>query len=130
MIVIDASAIFEVLINSPSGRRIAHRIADPKLSLHAPHLLDIEVTQVLRGYVLKRLIAEDRARQILEDFSQLDIHRYEHRHLLRQVWRFRHRVTAYDAAYVVLAEVLDAPVLTMDRRLAKAPGLPVLFEVF
>lgn len=130
MIVVDTSAMIEVLINSPAGRRIARRIADPDLSLHAPHLLDIEVTQVLRSYVLKRLMAEDRARQILEDFSQLDIHRYEHHQLLLQVWRFRHRVTAYDASYVALAVVLDAPVLTMDRRLAKTPGLPVAFEVF
>lgn len=130
MIVVDASAIFEVLLSTPAGRRISQRIADPEISLHAPHLLDIEVTQILRRFVLRNQVARDQAKTALEFLLQLDIQRYEHQQLLSRIWKLRHRVTAYDAAYVALAEVLDAPVITMDRRLANTPGLSVSFEVF
>lgn len=122
MIVLDASAVLELLLNTDGGTRVRERLADPKESLHSPHLLSVEVAQVLRRYVAKRSITSALAEAALEDLAVLDIERYAHEPLLVRVWELRDNVTAYDALYLALAEVLDAPLLTFDRRLAAAPG--------
>jgi predicted nucleic acid-binding protein len=90
--------------------------------LHAPHLLDIEVTQVIRRYASKGEIGGERGREALSDLSDLPMRRYEHSFLLPRVWDLRNNLTAYDAVYVALAEALDAVLLTRDQRLAAAAG--------
>jgi predicted nucleic acid-binding protein len=122
VIVLDASAVIELLLNTDHGSLVRHWIADPSQSLHAPHLLSVEVAQVLRRYVVSRSIDTETAVAALEDLAALDVARYAHEPLLARVWELRDNVTAYDAVYLALAEVLDAPLLTFDRRLATAPG--------
>jgi predicted nucleic acid-binding protein len=122
MIVLDASAVLELLLNTVGGEQVRDRIAHPDESLHSPHLLGVEVTQVLRRYVATGSISADIAVAALEDLAALDIARYAHEPLLGRAWELRDNVTAYDAVYLALAEVLDAPLLTFDRRLASSPG--------
>ena len=98
------------------------RIAPAHESLHAPHLLDLEVAQVVRRYHRAGAIDEERGRAVLRDLAGLDLHRYPHDVFLPRIWELRDRVTAYDAAYLALAEVLEAPLLTLDARLARAGG--------
>lgn len=129
MIVLDASAALDLLLVTPSGRRIAQRIASAKETLHAPHLIDLEVAQVLRRYTAARQIDEARAGEVLEDLSDLDLYRYPHDVLLARIWELRHNVTAYDAAYLALAEALDAILLTRDKRLADVPGVSIRVEI-
>jgi predicted nucleic acid-binding protein len=123
VIVLDASALLELLLHTPAGERIGLRIADPAIGLHIPHLADIEVAQVLRRYVRDGDIEAVDAAAVLQDLRDLDLQRHAHEPLLDRVWRLRENLTAYDAVYVALAEVLDCPLLTCDGRLARAPGL-------
>jgi predicted nucleic acid-binding protein len=122
MIVVDASALLEVLLRTPSAGAIEERLFATGQSLHAPHLIDVEVTQVLRRYVNSGAIEPARGEAALMDLADFPIHRYPHDMLLRRIWSLRHNLTAYDAAYVALAEALDRPLLTRDHRLASAPG--------
>ena len=123
MIVLDASAIVELLVGTSRGRAIAVRIADPALSLHVPHLADVEVAQALRRYEREGDIEAHEAASAIDHLGQLDLERHSHEPLLRRVWALRENLTAYDAVYVALAEALDTKVLTCDGRLARAPGL-------
>lgn len=123
MIVLDASALVELLLGTERGRSIAARIADPGLGLHAPHLADVEVVQALRRYVREGELEPDSAGSALEDLRSLDLERHAHEPLLDRVWALRANLTAYDAAYVALAEALDTTLLTCDARLARAPGI-------
>jgi len=122
VIVLDASAVIEWLMQSPAGVRIDKRIFSRVLSLHVPHLLDVEVAQVLRRYVREKVMSEQRGQQALEDLIDLPLNRYPHDFLLPRVWELRATLTAYDAVYVALAEVLDAPLLTCDSKIASASG--------
>ena len=106
------------------------RISDPKLSLHSPELLDIEVLNTLRRYELADIIPPDRVAHAIDNLSDLDMRRHPHGPLLPRIWSWRYNLTSYDAAYVTLAEGLDAPLLTTDARLGRAPRLPVREEVF
>lgn len=128
MIVIDASVILELLLNRPPAERIARRILTPKESLHVPHLLDLEVAQVLRRYVLSGELHASRAGLALNDLADLPLTRYPHDVLLPRIWDLRHNLSAYDAAYVTLAETLDAILLTRDKRLARAKGHRAVVE--
>ena len=98
------------------------RLFEPSASLHAPHLVDIEVTHALRRLVQREDITAARAEQGLADLSQLHIERYGHQPLTARIWQLRESMTAYDGAYVALAEALDAPLLTCDVKLAHAHG--------
>ena len=129
MIVLDASATVELLFRSTLGAQVAERIGSPAVSLHAPHLLSVEVTQVLRRLVRREQLSAARAAEAVVDLGDLDIARYEHEPLLVRMWELRPNLTAYDAAYVALAELLDAPLLTTDVRLARSPGARCTFEV-
>ena len=122
MIVLDASAAIEWLLQSPAGVRVDKRIFSVSQSLHAPHLLDVEVAQVLRRYVREKTISEQRGEEALEDLGDLLLNRYPHDFLLPRVWKLRATLTAYDAVYIALAEVLDAPLLTCDNKIASASG--------
>jgi len=122
MIVLDASAVLELLLRTPAGEVIERRIAAPSETLHAPHLLDVEVAQVVRRYAQKRAVTAARGKQILDDLADLDVIRYPHDIFLQRIWSLHHDLTAYDAAYVALAEALVAPLLTCDAGIAAAHG--------
>ena len=89
-------------------------------TLHAPHLIDLEIAQVLRRYVRSASISAERGAEALTDFLDFPLTRYPHFVLLTRIWQMRHNLTAYDAAYLALAEALDAPLITRDRALAKS----------
>jgi predicted nucleic acid-binding protein len=96
--------------------------------LHAPHLIDLEVAQVLRRYVRSGATSAERGAEALSDLVDFPLTRYPHHVLLTRIWQMRHGLTAYDAAYLALAEALDAPLVTRDRALARA-GSHVRVEV-
>lgn len=123
MIVIDASAVLELLFGTDKGRAVHVHVARAA-SLHAPHLIDLEVAQVLRKSVLVGDMSDHRATLAWNAVADLGIEGYAHRSLLTRIWALRDVCTAYDASYVALAEVLDAPLVTCDARLFKArtPG--------
>lgn len=127
--ILDASAILELLLGSFPGRKLAQRLRSPEIQLHAPHLVDVEVAQAIRRYVLSGQLSEERGRVALQGLADLDLERHPHRLFLPRIWALRENLTAYDAAYVALAEVLDAPLVTSDRRLAKAPGTRAKIEL-
>ncbi len=120
MIVVDASAVLEVLLNTRDGAGIAARLFAAGESLHAPHLLDLEVAQVLRRYARSGELTAQRGMQALEDLVDLPLLRYPHELLLARIWELRDNVTAYDAAYLALAEALAAPLVTRDAALASS----------
>jgi predicted nucleic acid-binding protein len=128
MIVLDASAALEWLLQTDAGLRVDARISAGE-TLHAPHLLDIEVAQVLRRFVLAGAVRPPRAAEALEDLMDLAVVRYPHDVFRWRVWALRDNLTAYDAAYVALAEALDATLVTCDARLAEAPGHHARVEV-
>jgi predicted nucleic acid-binding protein len=123
VIVLDASALVELLLGTADGEAVASRIADPGLSLHVPHLVDLEIVQALRRYVREREIDGSDAKLMLQELRALDLQRHAHEPLLDRVWALRSNLTAYDAVYVALAEALDAVLVTCDRRLAQAPAV-------
>jgi len=129
LIVLDASALLELLLVTDKAGEVAERIAAPEETLHAPHLIDLEVAQVLRRYVARRQLDEVRASQALEDLQDLDLNRYPHDVLLGRIWELRHNASAYDAAYLALAETLGAPLLTSDARLREVPDARAHIEV-
>ena len=129
MIVLDASVVIDWLIRSSAAQRIESRIFSRNQSLHAPELLDLEVAQVLRRLVREDTLSTSRAETAIEDLLEIRITRYPHSVLLPRIWQLRHNLSAYDAAYVVLAERLGATLLTRDARLASAPGHSATVEV-
>jgi predicted nucleic acid-binding protein len=122
VIVVDASAVLEVLLRTRAAPAVETRLFERAETLHAPHLIDVEVAQVMRRYATKGDVDAARGRAALEDLADFPLHRYPHDILLARVWDLRKNLTAYDAVYVALAEALDAPLITRDRRLAGAPG--------
>ncbi|MGH8287211.1 MAG: type II toxin-antitoxin system VapC family toxin [Steroidobacteraceae bacterium] len=122
MIVIDASAILDLLLGTDRAERIGARALASHERLHAPHLLDIEIAQALRRLVQLKDITPGRAEQALDDFAGFVLQRYPHRELLPRIWQLRESLTAYDGAYIALAEALDAPLLTCDAKLARSHG--------
>jgi predicted nucleic acid-binding protein len=120
MIVVDASAVIEALLRTSAATAVERWLYDAQQTLHAPHLLDVEVAQVVRRYAAAGEIDDERGRAALADLADLPLRRYPHDFLLARVWNLRSNLTAYDAVYVALAEALDAPLLTRDRRLAAA----------
>jgi predicted nucleic acid-binding protein len=125
MIVVDASTVLEVLLRTPAAERVERRLFNTQETLHAPHLLDIEVAQVIRRYAAAGQIDDERGRAALVDLGDFPLRRYPHGFLLPRVWELRPNLTAYDAVYVALAEALEARLLTRDQRLAAVAPVQV-----
>jgi predicted nucleic acid-binding protein len=129
MLVVDSSAVLAALVARPPMAQLLDRLnEDP--DLHAPHLIDVEILHALRRLVARKSLSEDRAADVLRDFVELSIVRYPHLPLMIRIWELRQNLTAYDATFVGLAELLDAPLLTCDSRLASAPGHDARIELF
>lgn len=129
MIVVDASAMTEFLLQTPLGVRVEARLFRGTDEFHAPHLIDVEVVQVLRRLVRIGEVRPNRAREAIDDLTGLDIRRHSHVDWLGRAWALRDNLTAYDAMYVALAEAIDAPLVTCDGPLGTAPGHAVRIEV-
>jgi predicted nucleic acid-binding protein len=129
VIVADASAVLEFLLQTPLGARVEARLFRDGDELHAPHLIDVEVTQALRRLVRSGEVSPDRAAEAIADLVDIDLHRHAHLDLLTRAWKLRDNITAYDAVYVALAEALGATVVTCDAPLGKAPGHRASVEV-
>ena len=130
MVVADASAVVEMLLATRRGGAIAEHLFESGRPTVAPHLLDIEVLHVIRRFSRTNRLTAARAEQALEDLGRLAITRYGHEPLRRAIWRLRGALSAYDAAYVALAELLEAPIVTCDAKLARSKGHDVAFRLF
>jgi predicted nucleic acid-binding protein len=124
MLVVDTSAVLASLAERAPDRALVQRLSDDG-DLHAPHLLDIEILQGLRGLVRGGKLSADRADDVRTDIADLAIIRYGHEPLADRVWALRDNLTAYDAVFVALSEALGVPLITCDARLAVAPGIVV-----
>ena len=129
MIVVDASALLEFLLQTSLGARVEARLFREADELHAPHLLDVEITQGLRRLVRTGEVPSGRADEAIADLTDLDLHRHPHLDLLGRAWKLRDNMSAYDAMYVALAEAIEATMVTCDGPLAKAPGHRARIEV-
>jgi predicted nucleic acid-binding protein len=129
MIVVDASALLEFLLQTTLGARVEARLFGEENELYAPHLLDVEIAQGLRRLVRTGEVSSGRAEEAIADLTELDLHRHAHLDLLDRAWKLRDNISAYDAMYVALAEAIDAPIVTCDNPLAKTPGHRARLEV-
>jgi predicted nucleic acid-binding protein len=123
MLVIDASAVAELLLGRPAGQSVAEHVRAHDFDLHAPQLLDVEVLSALRHAVAAGHASAERAGEAVTDLVDLPLQRYGHDALVPRVWALRQNFSAYDATYVALAEVIaedGAPLVTADDRLARA----------
>ena len=130
MTVLDASAAVELLLGRERSEALGRRLLADGESLHAPALLDVEVVQVVRRFVRTGEVSPVRGGQAIADLADLRVHRHRHEPLLDKIWKLRDNVTAYDAAYLALAEALRAPLVTCDGKLAGVPRLRAKVEVF
>lgn len=124
--VVDASAAAEYLLRTSLGLKVANIIEGGFLL--APELLDVEVLSVFRRAVLRRQLNEQRALRAIEDLMDWPIDRIPHRSLVWAAWQHRNHVSAYDAFYVAAARLADAPLITADGPLARAPSLGIVVE--
>jgi predicted nucleic acid-binding protein len=129
VLVVDTSAVVGALTGRPPSDAVIERLAADG-DLAAPHLIDIEFLHALRRLVLGRQLSEDRAADARGDFADLAITRYEHTVVADRIWQLRHGLTAYDATFVALAELLGVPLVTCDARLADAPGNRAVTELY
>ena len=120
MIVVDASAMVALLLRTSAATAVEARLFDSPQPLHAPELIDVEVTQVLRRYSIAGQLDTERGRAVLTDLMDFPMRRHPHGVPLQRVWELRHNLSAYDAVYLALAESLGASLLTDDHRLVTA----------
>jgi len=133
MLVVDASAITELLLGRHAGDAVEKRLRAHDFDVHAPHLLDVDVLSALRRLVAAGDASPERAGEAVADFLDLPVERYSHDALAPRIWDLRANFSAYDATYVALAEAIaddGAPLLTADARLARAAGSHTDLRVF
>ncbi|MDE0058408.1 MAG: type II toxin-antitoxin system VapC family toxin [Defluviicoccus sp.] len=128
MTVLDASGAIKLPRHTDPGAWLAAVLEDETEIIHAPHLMDLEIAQILRRYVARGTLDEEAAANALRRWRDFDVERHPHEPLLDRVWQLRANVSAYDAVYVPLAETLSDALVTGDRRLARVPGLGVAIE--
>lgn len=126
-VVVDASALVDLLLNHDAAPAV--RSALRRATLYAPSTLDGEVLSGIRSAWLRGTVPDDRAEVALDDLAAMPVERVPDRVLLREAWALRHNVSAPDALYVALARKLACPLITLDRRLAAAPGLEITVVV-
>lgn len=133
MLVVDASAVVELLLSRPAGAAVAQALRDHDFDLHAPHLLDVEVLSALRRVVATGNASPTRAAQAVTDLVDLPIERYGHGALVPRIWELRDNFSASDSTYLALAEAVaeeTAPLVTADARMARAAqvhtGVPLI----
>jgi predicted nucleic acid-binding protein len=129
MIVVDASAALEVLLQTPTASRIDARLFAPGETLHVLHPLDLEVMHGLYSDALQGVIDDRRGQEAIDDLAAWPLTRHGHDLFLSRIWALRRNLTAYDAAYVALAEILNVALVTCDRRLASSSGHHVSIEL-
>jgi predicted nucleic acid-binding protein len=122
LIVLDASALVELLLQGPRAEAVAARALLADQRCHAPHVVDVEVTQVLRRLTLKKTLSPERAQLCIGDLCALPIERHSQTPLLQRAFELRDSMSAHDGVYIALAEALDAPLLTCDARLGRSHG--------
>lgn len=127
MIVIEASAVVDALVGQPANPELLATIADS--DLHAPSLLDYEVASALRGHALAGRLTRGRLADAVDDFGSLHIDRHPLAEMMRSVLTMKDNFTVYDAAYVVLAQALEAPLVTADAKFAEARRIGVHVRV-
>jgi predicted nucleic acid-binding protein len=131
LIVLDASAAVAVLLNiGPTAGNIRLRVTLPGENLHVPHLFDVEVLHVLRRHSLRGALWRQREGAAIAGLRDMRLSRYSHTAFVDRIWELKNSLSAYDAAYVALAETLGAPLVTTDARLARAPGIRAAVEVY
>ena len=129
MIVVDASAMTEFLLQTPLGARVEARLFRDGDEFHAPHLIDVEVAQALRRLVRTGEVPAERAEGVIADLIDFDLRRHPHVDLLGRTWELRDNLTSYDAMYVALAEAIASPLVTCAGPLGASPGHTVRVEV-
>ncbi len=122
MIVVDASCLLELLLQSAGREAVRQRLFSEDQPLCAPQLIDIEVSHVLRRYWLAKELSARRGQDAIADLEDFPLERFPHTVLLPRIWKLRNNMTANDAAYVALAEALDALLITCDKKLAMSTG--------
>ena len=129
MIVADASVLVEALVGGgPRAEVVRGRLVDAR-QVHVPHVVDLEVAHAVRRLVARELVGEALAVAAMAQLQRLPLSRYPHAPFLDRIWELRATVTPYDAAYLALAEAVEAPLVTLDHRLAKATGPACVIEV-
>ncbi len=126
-VVVDASVLVDSLVEGPLAGLVDQRLHDED-AFWVPHLIDAEVGHALRAGVRRGELSVSAASGALDELARLPIERAPHVDLARTAWDLRHNVSYYDALYVALAAAFDAPLVTLDARLAAAPGLPAVVE--
>lgn len=127
MIVLDASAVVELLFQSAIGKKVAELIFQPKSNLLAPELLSVEVVQTVRRFIKSKELSQTRAKEAFVDFRDLPITFYPHSLLLEKIWELKNNFTAYDATYLALAEELGASLLTCDSAFIRAEKVKIIY---
>lgn len=128
MIVVDASAVVEV-VGYRRLEALQQRLYRGE-TLHAPHVIDVEVTHAVRGLVARGELSLDGAFLARRDAAEMPMTLYPHALLLERAWQLRDTLSTYDAVYIALAELLPAPLITCDARLAGSTGHAAEIELF
>ncbi len=127
MIVLDASAALDLLLGSGRAEHVRARVTGE--TIHAPHLIDVEIAHVLRRHTQAGAVDHTRAEAALSVWQQIQLDRHAHEPLLDRIWALRQTMTAYEAAYVALAEAIACPLLTCDAKLARSHGHSARIEI-
>jgi predicted nucleic acid-binding protein len=129
LIVLDASAAVELVLGTPVGHDVGRRLQSSSSTAYAPHLIDLEVASALRKLAMSGALSAHEATGALALFRALDLERCDHEPLLSRIWQLRGSITPYDGAYIALAEILPAPLVTCDGALAGAPGHSAVIDL-
>jgi len=129
LIVVDASLALDIAIATPAGCALRDQMSADGRALAAPEVIELEVLQALRRQLRHKRFDRSRAEEALQIFAALEIERFSHLPLRPRIWALRENLTAYDAAYFALAELLDAPLWTRDKKFRDVPGHQAHIEI-
>jgi predicted nucleic acid-binding protein len=129
VIVLDSSAAVEWLLGRAGAPAVSRHLLDAATTVHAPAVMPVEVTAAVRGLVLGRHATPARGRDAVTDLTQMDVTYHDPLLLVGRAWELRDNLSAYDAVYVALAELLGATLVTGDARIARAPGISIEIDV-